>query len=271
MRHTPLLLAAVIIACAAPRRHGPSHGPSTGPLFHPGPNPPPPCPKGGDFADCIAASVGLLKDHGLAASVLRRRCTQDDAEACYLLAHLALAGKGTPASDGNASVLLAGACGMGYAPACRDLAVLAETGRAKVGDATPMELLERACAGDDGRACYRLGTESLTGPARDPGRALELFERACQGSLVMGCFEAGVLLERDEGGDKDIFAAFQRYSRACSGGDLRGCNAAGVHLMYGRGIPINTVDATTYFERACTGGLREACANLELARSHPPN
>ena len=71
--------------------------------------------------------------------------------------------------------------------------------------------------------------------AKDYARARTLFDEACTGGNAGGCFVAGKMFRKGEGGAKDLARARALYDQACKGGDAGGCYSAGIMFRKGEG------------------------------------
>jgi hypothetical protein len=126
---------------------------------------------------------------------------------------------------------------------------------------------EEACNSGDLPGCSLLGTAYLSGKivARDPKRAVELLQRACDGNDGMGCLglTAFYLGFTQEGGLAiDAAKALSFGERACELEIGEGCGIAGGLYLGNEGIAQDNARAKTLFQRGCSLGYDKACQGV---------
>lgn len=140
-------------------------------------------------------------------------------------------------------------CDGGRLAACTDLGQ-----RYRGGDGVPRDpergvaLYEKACGGDELRACALLGG-ALT--PTDPTRARTLTTRACDGGNVIGCFNLGYLHAHGLGGSQSFDEAARLYERACEGRVPQGCTNLAEMWELGEGRKVDLARAAELHGKAC--------------------
>lgn len=160
-----------------------------------------------------------------------------------------------PSQAGMAA--LAGACDLGYAPACHHLGVAKEMRADVEADEEAVIAYGRGCGLDWAPACTRLGMMRRQGHVT-PGAmsASAAFEKACEGGDPSGCYELGLLMRGQSGGDGKV--GMRLLERACQKGHVASCADLGERLLAtgAREAAIGKL------ESACTRGGSHACVVL---------
>jgi uncharacterized protein len=141
----------------------------------------------------------------------------------------------------------------------------------KDGDAGRIrDLLERGCAGSDGRACGILARKHASGEGaeKDPGRAAKLADKACEHGDLPSCTALAHAMMDQRGVDEDMPRAVTLFRKACDGGEPEACTAMG-RITGDGGIEAlhDPVRAVKYFEVACAGKVPDACAELAVVKA----
>ena len=131
----------------------------------------------------LSLEEGLAAPAGeTAMSLYTRACELDSPSGCNGLG-LLLADK-NPSSP-EAVAAFEKACTLESANGCFSLAMLVGSGRGtELNEARGMELLEKSCDLDNGRACHTLATAAQ---GTDPERATELAKKACALGITEAC------------------------------------------------------------------------------------
>ena len=125
-----------------------------------------------------------------ASRIFGKTCDGGDAEGCYMLGKMHLAGKGVPKDASKAVGLLKKSCDGGSGGGCYSLGVMHRFGQGVKQDPAESsklhgkaaELLKKSCDGGSGQSCYTLGRMYFEGAGplkRSPTRAKELYHKAC--------------------------------------------------------------------------------------------
>ncbi len=164
-----------------------------------------------------------------AAKLAERGCSQGrSVEACLLVRDLAFRAGSEAESNRLRAVEGAGliaACKEGNAVACFRV----QAGTSTTETTAVMQVLERACAGGDQRACAVAAYRNISDAYRDPGKVGPLFRTllgTCAGTGHELCVDAAETLARGEarlGIAADPAAAVGIGERRCEVGDRDGC------------------------------------------------
>lgn len=165
------------------------------------------------------------------------------------------------------------ACSGGNMGGCYELAIVHRDG-----EGTPVDrpkyfaLLETACAGDEGRACYNLGKEELSddeegiapASAEQLARGMALYERACDLGFAQACTNFALHAGSSEAARQDPEALIARFDRACTLGDGSACFALAALFDSHESKPLrdDPVRANEALLRGCNQLDRDSCSNL---------
>jgi hypothetical protein len=123
-------------------------------------------------------------------------------------------------------------------------------------------LLEGACAGGQGGACFELGVayHEGTGVATDPERHLGLMNRACVLGEPRGCAELAAAYIQSEAAEDDAKAP-ALFEKACRAGVLQRspCREAGFLYVDGRVVPADKAKGVQLLEASCALGDPASC------------
>ena len=206
-----------------------------------------------------------------ATSVLEKRCSSGDSQACFRRAWLIWSVHKTGPEFARALDRFGTSCRGGSAAGCAyyGVALESQTGR----DADRRAALERACTLGDGPGCSHLAYLHATGDLvpRDHVKATAFYETACTRGDSHGCYNLGVNLEGARGVARDLSRARATYARGCDGGNPMACtNLGGLLKDEGAGTP-DLPGALVAYTKGCEGSACEG-ANLlgcvNLARSY---
>lgn len=94
--------------------------------------------------------------------------------------------------------------------------------------------------------------------ARKKGRAL--LQKACEGDLGSACFLVAIDFENGTGGPKDPVQARKYATIGCNLKDADSCYQAGEYWSKGFGGEVDEGMASDFFDDACYSGRDDACA-----------
>ena len=228
MRSAPVLVSALLIACAPPADRATDEGSTESAASHPrcGSQP---------FSACVDEALASLGDpsgdRAFAVEVLAEGCAQRRADACVALGGMRKMGRGTTADAASAFDAYVAGCELGAAAGCHNAGVLARGGQVPSEDSSALARVyfERACAGGYAYGCWAQG-ELLRlgeGGSADPERAFELFEDACSADVIEACARAGQMRLDGYGTAPDASEAVRLLERACAESDPTSCAARG--------------------------------------------
>jgi TPR repeat protein len=164
--------------------------------FDGGGGPPPPqplpqvCPSGFVLQDGKCAAAAQAKGYRCAAedaAECKAQCDVGNPESCHNLAILSDLGKAGGQPDAKVSTpLFEKACEGGHPPACTAVAYRLDW---KTEGKRVVELLGRACDGEDAISCRVLGNDLIRGEQlpKDSGRGEQLLARACKLAERFAC------------------------------------------------------------------------------------
>ncbi len=221
----------------------------------------------------IPATV-FIPESDAAPSPPPLECSSNDANACHVLGHRALA-----TNPRNAFMFESTACEHGVAEACATVGWITLHGTWGEANAEGASLfLEHACQANILTSCVDLGV--LERDARHDEAANAIFKKYCDREIASACDELGRMVEEGRGFAVDTRAAVLLYDHACRGGSAGGCgdfarsthNAALLEIAcrrhdgracYELGLRAkNPSDENKQFERACNLGFSEGCVSL---------
>lgn len=122
--------------------------------------------------------------------------------------------------------------------------------------------LQQAAASGDPVARYLLGEERLS--SGDVAGAAALIRRAAEQNVPAAQYRYAKLLERGEGVEQDLPAAWQWTRRAAEAGHRRAMHNLGVMFATGSGGEENLDEAARWFEEAALHGLTDSQYNLAV-------
>lgn len=168
------------------------------------------------------------------------------------------------------------ACEAGNATGCYELAMMYRDGEGVTANRkTYLELLNRACNGGSGMACFNLGINAdptdkdgiSRGSKEQQGKAAEYFERGCNLGYAKACANLSYYLGNGLGVPKDLKRSAQLLESACNEDNLEAGRACFMLSGYydGHDKPKLVEDpalANRYLLRGCNLTDVDSCINL---------
>ncbi len=157
-------------------------------------------------------------------------------------------------------------CDKGYAPACKELAVVYRYGSSGVQKdlGKAYKLYSRACYGGDRSACDHQATMLMRGEGvpKDVKRAVQIRERVCKQGNVSACRSLARMFENGGGVAKDEARAAGLYKQACNLRSSMDCYTLAHMYESGKGVKKSEADMAQYLRIACGKGSMKACYEL---------
>lgn len=202
------------------------------------------------------------------AETLTTSCEEDrDADLCMAMAIRTYEGRSVTMDHVLSRRFSAMACEEGKLVGCNLLAALLQDG---AGGAQDLEgaahHFRRACDGGYNGACFNLGQLRYNHHSGEPEHLHEartMFAKGCDGGFAKSCNNQAVMLQRGEGGDRDLAAARTLFERACDAGEVDACTNFGVMLLTEEGGPSDAERAVSLLGAACRMGSSNACQTLD--------
>jgi uncharacterized protein len=125
---------------------------------------------------------------------------------------------------------------------------------------------QKACNRNDFLGCYNLGVmiDKNQGGPYERGAARAAYSKACDGNYIKGCFDLGVMLRNGIGMSLDLPAARIALSKACDGSNLDACVGLGYMLNDEESNFVDRPAARTAYRKACDGNIAISCSNLGI-------
>ena len=225
----------------------------------------------GDAIGCSNAAnywsngKGVTANKERAAALYTKACDGKFGDACELLGVMIYSGDGVPKDVAKALAIFNKGCEQKSANSCKNAGVIY---RDEASLADPAKALERFTTGcetlDYGPACNQLGL--AYSDKHDETKAFAAYQHACTAGSEVGCYNAGVNMEKGLGTKKDLVAAREAYKKACDADEKDGCNNFGAMLDHGEGGPKDLAAAIEMFQKGCDDKHELACTNLAKAQ-----
>ena len=164
------------------------------------------------------------------AETFRRGCFAGDAESCWGLGLITLAGGGVPRDE----------------PAGAQWMELACLGGAHLGCSHYVNLV------DKGR-----------GVPADPARAVAILTTACDGGDAIACNDLSAYYVGGHNVPKDVAKGTALLERSCVLGNIPQCQTIAMRYEMGLGVTANPAKAKLYYSKACEAGITPSCAKVQ--------
>lgn len=181
--------------------------------------------------------------------------------------------RGMPVPEKIRISVIEKACAEDDGKACFFLARACEAGEYAGGSRRKAyEIYEKACALEAPPACTELGSKHDLGTdevKQDYKRALEFYTPACELNDPKGCALLGLMYDEGKGLDADYEKAREIYEKACALDDGFGCQHLGRIYVRGKGVAKDEKQAFQYFKKGCDLRDRRSCEMLKSMNFQP--
>ncbi|MFZ1741568.1 MAG: tetratricopeptide repeat protein [Pontixanthobacter sp.] len=205
-------------------------------------------------------------DIDLAVELWESGCAADDSEACFHLGVVYRDGETGTRDVAKSAELFEKSCSLNYGPACYNLSWMASRSGDETSQKDEFAFLQRGCDADYAPACANLGYSLARGIGidQDTERGIALLETACAGKAGRACFILSALFDVHEGDPirEDPARANAALERGCDLGDSDSCLNLGYHYREGYGVDRDMVRARSLYAAACDDANFLACPML---------
>lgn len=227
------------------------------------------------YARVIAAGIAAMLAVPAAAQIvpdapwsaaLEKKCTANDAVACWQLGEVFTLGRGTAANPAKAAAAFGKACDGAIGEAC----FIAASAKSDAGDQPgAFALYQKGCGAGSGDACLyaAIRTETGRGATKDFKVAMVIYDRACTLREKRSCLYMAKLWASGENpyGRVDGAAALKYSGQGCEWGDGEACGLASYLASGNLGAPANAASATRYANMGCSAGHFGGCMQMGSA------
>jgi antitoxin component YwqK of YwqJK toxin-antitoxin module len=123
-------------------------------------------------------------------------------------------------------------------------------------------LYEKSCDRHYAIACSMLGILYYKGSKETPQnyfKAAEYHQKACNNGSAEGCYNAGFMCLKGEGGKLDYVKAKNLFQKSCDGDISDGCLFLGALYEEGKGTEINEDKALEIYGELCDSQFQKGC------------